>query len=103
MIVPYRDEDVAHSSCYVMPLVLEETGRQSAVRAHMRERHGVQTSLLYPAVHEFTAYVERYGEQSVPIAERIARTEVTVPLFPHMTHDQQDRVVAALDEALRSA
>ena len=103
IIVPYEDEDVKHSSCYVMPLVLEEEGRQSKVRAWMRERHGVQTSLLYPAVHEFTAYVERYGEQPVPNAERIARTEVTIPLFPHMTHDQQDRVVEALNDALEHA
>jgi dTDP-4-amino-4,6-dideoxygalactose transaminase len=100
IVVPYSDESVDHSSCYVMPLVLEDVGRQSAVRAHMREHHGVQTSLLYPAIHEFTAYVERFGEQSVPKSERIARTEVTVPLFPHMTHAQQDRVVAALREAL---
>jgi len=102
IVVPYRDEDVAHSSCYVMPLVLTDLGRQSAVRAHMREHHGVQTSLLYPAVHQFTAYVERYGEQSVLNAERIARTEVTVPLFPHMTHEQQDRVVVALRDALEA-
>jgi dTDP-4-amino-4,6-dideoxygalactose transaminase len=100
IVIPYADEDVEHSSCYVMPLVLEDEGRQSKVRAHMREKHGVQTSLLYPAVHEFTAYVDRYGEQSVPRSEKIARTEVTVPLFPHMTHDQQDRVVVALRDAL---
>lgn len=100
VILPYRDEDVAHSSCYVMPLVLEEPERQRSVRAHMRERHGVQTSLLYPAVHEFTAYVERYGRPSLPVSERIARSQVTVPLFPQMTHEQQDRVVAALAEGL---
>ena len=100
IVIPYTDEEVDHSSCYVMPLVLSDVGRQSKLRAHMREQHGVQTSLLYPAIHEFTAYVERFGEQSVPKSERIARTEVTIPLFPHMTHAQQDRVVAALTDAL---
>jgi dTDP-4-amino-4,6-dideoxygalactose transaminase len=100
VIVPYRDEDVGHSSCYVMPLVLEDPGLQRQVRTHMRERHGIQTSLLYPAVHEFTAYVELYGRQSRPVAERIARSQVTIPLYPHMTHEQQDRVVEALAEGL---
>jgi dTDP-4-amino-4,6-dideoxygalactose transaminase len=103
VVVPYRDEDVAHSSCYVMPLVLEDPERQGPVRAYMRERHGVQTSLLYPAVHEFTAYRERYPGLSLPRAERIARTEVTVPLFGFMTEETQDRVVAALREALAEA
>jgi dTDP-4-amino-4,6-dideoxygalactose transaminase len=102
VIVPYDDEDVARSSCYVMPLVLEDAARRDAVREHMRERHGVQTSLLYAAVHEFTAYAARYGVPSLPVAERIARAQVTVPLFGFMTHAQQDRVVAALEEALRA-
>lgn len=100
VIVPYSDDAVEHSSCYVMPIVLEDPSKQSSVRAHLRESHGVQTSLLYPAVHEFTAYVERYGRPSLPVSERVARSQVTVPLFPHMTHEQQDRVVSALAEAL---
>ncbi len=97
--VPYTDADVAHSSCYVMPIVLDDPERQSPLRAQMRERHGIQTSLLYPAVHEFTAYRERFAG-SLPQAERIARSQVTLPLFGFMTHAQQDRVVAALAEAL---
>ncbi len=102
VIVPYRDDDVELSSCYVMPVVLDEVGRQSAVRRAMRERHAIQTSLLYPAVHEFTAYRERFPGISLPRTERLARTEVTLPLFPHMTDVEQDRVLAALAEALAS-
>ena len=100
VIVPYTDEEVATSSCYVMPIVLEDPERQSPVRTELREQHGIQTSLLYPAVHEFTAYRDAYPA-SLPQAERIARSEVTLPLYGFMTHEQQDRVVAALAEALR--
>jgi dTDP-4-amino-4,6-dideoxygalactose transaminase len=100
VICPYEDAGVASSACYVMPIVLEDAGRQVRVREHLRERHGIQTSLLYPAVHEFTAYVERFGRQSLPNSERIARSEVTIPLFPFMTEADQDRVVGALREAL---
>jgi dTDP-4-amino-4,6-dideoxygalactose transaminase len=99
VIVPYTDDEVAHSSCYVMPIVLADRDRQSAVRTAMRENHGVQTSLLYPAVHEFTAYRDEH-RASLPQAERIARSEVTIPLYGLMTDEQQDRVVAALLEAL---
>jgi dTDP-4-amino-4,6-dideoxygalactose transaminase len=101
VIVPYTDAEVSTSSCYVMPIVLEDPERQPQLRAHLRERHGIQTSLLYPAVHEFTAYRDRYGA-SLPRAERIARSQVTLPLFGFMTHEQQDRVVAALAEALHA-
>ena len=98
--VPYADEDVERSTCYVMPVVLEDASRRDAARRHMKDRHGVQTSLFYPAIHEFTAYRERFGMLSLPRSEYIARAEITVPLFPEMDEAIQDRVVAALAEAL---
>jgi dTDP-4-amino-4,6-dideoxygalactose transaminase len=98
--VPYRDDAVEHSTCYVMAVVVDDERRRDAVRRHLRERHGVQTSLFYPAVHEFTAYRERFGVPSLPRTEHIARAEITIPLFPDMDEATQDRVVGALAEAL---
>jgi dTDP-4-amino-4,6-dideoxygalactose transaminase len=98
--VPYPDEAVDHSTCYVMPLVVDDEAKRDGVRRHLRERHGVQTSLFYPAIHEFTAYRERFGHIELPRSEHIARAEITVPLFPEMDEPTQDRVVAALAEAL---
>jgi dTDP-4-amino-4,6-dideoxygalactose transaminase len=98
--LPYADADVERSTCYVMPVIVDDEERRDAVRRHLRERHGVQTSLLYPAVHEFTAYRERFGVPPLPRAEHIARAEITIPLFPEMGEETQDRVVAALAEAL---
>jgi dTDP-4-amino-4,6-dideoxygalactose transaminase len=98
--VPYPDSAVDHSTCYVMPIVVDDESRRDGVRRHVRERHGVQTSLFYPAIHEFTAYRERFGTVSLPRSEHIARAEITVPLFPEMDEPTQDRVVGALAEAL---
>src|SRR6478735_4379854 len=78
--VPYTDDGVAHATCYVMPVVVDDEERRDSVRRHLKQR-GVQTSLLYPAVHEFTAYRERYGLPSIPRSEHIARAEITLPLF----------------------
>jgi dTDP-4-amino-4,6-dideoxygalactose transaminase len=97
--VPYTDDGVAHATCYVMPVVVDDEARRDAVRRHMKQR-GVQTSLLYPAVHEFTAYRERFGRPSLPRSEHIARAEITLPLFAEMEESAQDRVVATLTEAL---
>jgi dTDP-4-amino-4,6-dideoxygalactose transaminase len=98
--LPYADTDVERSTCYVMPVVVDDESRRDPVRRHLRERHGVQTSLFYPAIHEFTAYRARFGAQSLPRSEHIARAEVTIPLFPEMDEATQDRVVGALAEAL---
>jgi dTDP-4-amino-4,6-dideoxygalactose transaminase len=97
---PFTDESVDGASCYVMPVTVDDPARRDPLRIALRERHGVQTSVLYPAVHEFTAYRERVPNVSLPRTERVARTEVTIPLFPHLTEAQQDRVVDALRSEL---
>ena len=99
LIVPYADSDVPGSSCYVMPVLLEREGGQSEVARRMRER-GIQTSIFYPAVHRFSAYRERFPDVTLPITELAAHTELTLPLFGHMTNEDQDRVAAALAEAV---
>ena len=97
--LPYRDEDVERSSCYVMPVVLDEGVDRRALRQSLSEE-GVQTSILYPAIHEFTEYRRRFPDVSLPRTEAVARREVTLPLFPHMTEEQLDRVCAATSRAL---
>jgi dTDP-4-amino-4,6-dideoxygalactose transaminase len=100
VLLPYDDADVGRSSCYVMPMLVDDDGRRDAVRLRLRDEHGIQTSVLYPAVHEFTAYRSRFGEHRLPHSERVARTEITIPLFAHLDEVTQDRVVGALDEVL---
>lgn len=99
IIVPFSDEEVPDSSCYVIPIMLEEDGRQHEVSSKLRER-GIQTSIFYPSIHRFTAYRERFPGVSLPITELASHTELTLPFYPHMSHDDQDRVVAALAEAV---
>jgi dTDP-4-amino-4,6-dideoxygalactose transaminase len=97
--VPYRDEDVAHSSCYVMPAMVDDPRRRDTLREFLRGR-GIQTSVLYPAVHTFTAYADP-ARPALPRSELAARTQVTLPLYAHLSERDQDRVVATLREALR--
>lgn len=102
LIVPFSDDQVASSCCYVMPVMVEDLDRRGPLRISLREAHGVQTSVFYPAVHEFTAYRERFSGVSLPRTERAARAEVTLPLYPHMTDTEQDQVVRALAAELSS-
>ena len=100
LVVPYTDEDVARSSCYVMPVLVRDVERRDAIRLELRERHGVQTSIFYPAVHEFTAYRELHGARSLPHTEHAARAEITIPLHMAMDATAQQRVVAALEDTV---
>jgi dTDP-4-amino-4,6-dideoxygalactose transaminase len=100
LTVPYRDEDVATASGYVMPILLDDPDFQREFRTRLRERHGVQTSVFYPATHTFTAYRERYSGVSLPNTELAARTEVTIPLFAHLTDEDQKRVIEGIRDSL---
>lgn len=96
VIVPFDDESIDHSSCYIMAIMLEDPSSRNELRIALRERYEVQTSVFYPAIHEFTAYRERFGGIELPHTERAARAQVTLPLFTHMTESQQDQVLDAL-------
>ncbi len=99
IIVPFEDADIPMSSCYVMPIMLERDGSQAEVSRRLREL-SIQTSIFYPSIHRFSAYRERFPNLSLPITELASRTELTLPLYPHMTNDDQDRVVTALAEVV---
>jgi dTDP-4-amino-4,6-dideoxygalactose transaminase len=102
IVVPYADAGVERSSCYAMAILVDDDGRRDAVRRRLRDEHGIQTSVLYPAVHELHAYRSRLGERHLPRTERVARTEITIPLFAHLDEPMQDRVVGALRDALEA-
>jgi dTDP-4-amino-4,6-dideoxygalactose transaminase len=101
LFVPFTGSQVGDSSAYVMPIMLREDGRQGDVAQRLRER-GIQTSIFYPSIHRFTAYRERFPEVSLPVTELASTTELTLPLFPHLTFEDQDRVVQALAEVMAS-
>ncbi len=98
VLVPYSDDDVERSSCYVMPVMIESPDLRDPLRQWLSERQ-IQTSVLYPAFHELSAYA---GSATAPLprAELAARTELTLPLYPHLTTEDQDRVVDALRDGL---
>jgi len=96
----FEDGDVATTAGYVMPVMLDDPDRRALLRQAMRERHDVQTSVLYPAIHHFSAYRKRQPGLRLPRTEVASARELTLPLFAHMTEKQQEQVVAALTSCL---
>jgi dTDP-4-amino-4,6-dideoxygalactose transaminase len=76
----------------------EREALQKALQAR-----GVQTGLHYPIpLHLQKAYRHLgYRAGDFPVAERVGRECLTLPLFPEMTHGQQERVVEQLGACLR--
>ncbi len=100
--LPYSDAEVATSSAYVMPIFLSDPELQPHFRDRLRERHGIQTTVLYPPIHLFSAYHDRFPTPPLPKTELAGRTIVVLPMFTHLTSDQQDHVVRAVEQELRA-
>ncbi|PTX98631.1 DegT/DnrJ/EryC1/StrS aminotransferase family protein [Opitutus sp. ER46] len=75
--------------------------RRAEVMSRMHEA-GIGTGVHYPAIHLFAVY-RRLGwkEGDLPLAERVCRTILTLPLFPAMTPADVTRVVQTLMRVLR--
>ena len=76
--------------------------RAGFIRA-MRE-HGIGIGVHYPALHLFSIYQKRgFAAGQFPVAERVGRGIVSLPLFPAMTDLDIDRVVGATSTVLKNA
>ncbi|MCQ2106361.1 MAG: DegT/DnrJ/EryC1/StrS family aminotransferase [Fibrobacter sp.] len=55
---------------------------------------GVETLIHYPTPpHRQKAFVDTYGVVDYPVAEKLAREELSLPLHPYMTEDEIQSVI----------
>ena len=86
------------SSQHIFPVLLPEGIQREAFREALKA-DGIQTSFHYPPVHHFLIY--RKEDEELRMTERVVRRQVTLPLFPAMTDEQQDLVIEAVVRALK--
>ena len=89
------------SACHLLPILLPEAVSRQAVMEQMKAR-GIQTSIHYPPVHQFSAFREMDVAPAGALAqtESVGRRELTLPLYPGMSPAEVSIVVDALRESL---
>jgi dTDP-4-amino-4,6-dideoxygalactose transaminase len=91
--------DFSQSNWHMFQVVLPEEQLTIPRAEVMAKLHaaGIGTGVHYPAIHLFAVY-RRLGWKpgDFPIAEKICRNILTLPLFPAMTRADVARVVEAL-------
>jgi dTDP-4-amino-4,6-dideoxygalactose transaminase len=97
--VAYSDFDLERSSGYLMAILLRRSEVRARLRAALRERRGIQTT-IFPAVHRLSAYRASDRQVSLPATEVAAAAHVILPLYPHMRDSDPERVCEALTEEL---
>lgn len=93
--------DFTQSNWHMFHVVLP----QSVVRAEFMQKMldlGIGLGYHYRAIHLFSLYRERgFTDGMFPIAERVGKQIVTLPLFPSMTENDVERVVSAVKSCLQ--
>jgi len=102
VLLPPRAADRASSwHLYVVELDEPHAGRRADIFRRMRDA-GIGVNVHYIPIHLQPFYAERgFRPGQFPAAENYYRRALTLPLFPAMSHSQQDRVVEALRDALK--
>lgn len=99
--IPFS-ESQGQPSFHLFPILLPENIDRRAFMDAMRN-DGVQTSIHYPPIHHFDYYRHRYPDVSLPLTEKIASREVTLPLYPRMSDDDVEYVASVLRKNLLSS
>ena len=84
---------------HIYPVVLGAGLNRPDFRARLRAA-GVQTGIHYPPLHRTSAFAG-LASSPLPVTDDYGRRTVTLPLFAHMTGEQQGRVISAVESAAR--
>jgi dTDP-4-amino-4,6-dideoxygalactose transaminase len=92
--------DFENSNWHMFHIVLPERITRAAFMQRMQEQR-IGVGFHYAAIHLFTLYRNRgFKEGMFPVAERVCRQIVTLPLFPSMSLSDVERVVGAVRSSL---
>ncbi|MCL2809635.1 MAG: DegT/DnrJ/EryC1/StrS family aminotransferase [Treponema sp.] len=87
--IPYRFFTRGKPNYHIMPILLRDSLDRAAVIESMKQA-GIQTSIHYPAIQNFSAYKDIINP--APKAEYVSAHELTLPLYPTMTIEEVDIV-----------
>ena len=88
---------------HVWHLYVVRVPQRDAVLRHLQDE-GVGAAVHYPVPVHLTPAMERlgHGPGDFPVSERAATEILSLPIFPGITAEQQERVVDVLAAALRT-
>jgi len=91
------------SNWHLFQIILPDNGpgTRADFMTRMQKEHNIGTGYHYAPIHLFTLYRERgFKEGMFPVAEKVGRLTVTLPMFNAMTFADVERAVAAVKSVL---
>ena len=101
LIIPFVEQADTEPVYHIFPTMLPE-GMDRMQVIEILKREGVQSSIHYPMMQDFSAFKDQPLDET-PLARSISARELTLPLYPTMTDEEVDIVIAAFRLALQEA
>jgi dTDP-4-amino-4,6-dideoxygalactose transaminase len=98
IIIPFKEHNY-FSSNYIFPIVLNKSNskKRDSVREKLAEA-GIQTSVHYPAVHNFSIYKNFYSK--LTFTEYVSDNQITLPMYSTLKTSQIDFIANVLSRLL---
>ncbi|MBN1571512.1 MAG: DegT/DnrJ/EryC1/StrS aminotransferase family protein [Acidobacteria bacterium] len=98
-IIPFENH-AGKSSYHLFTIVLDERVSRNDVMHSLRSK-GIQTSIHYPPIHQFSCYrALSLNHSGLKCTEDLGRRILTLPLYPNMTFEQVEMVCESLRDAI---
>ena len=89
-----RIDDRAGSTYHLLVARVDD---RDAIRAGLTSA-GIETGVHYPIPCHFNDPYRQFATEPLPVAERAASEVLSLPLFPHMTHEQVEYVAERFND-----
>ena len=90
-----------NTNWHLFQIVLPERITRADFMAKMKEQHNIGIGFHYAPIHLFKLYRERgFKEHMFPVAERVGKQIVSLPMFYAMNESDVERTCAAMREVL---
>ncbi|MEO6694985.1 MAG: DegT/DnrJ/EryC1/StrS family aminotransferase [Ignavibacteria bacterium] len=99
LIIPFKENSGIVSN-YIFPVILKNSNfkRRNNIREALKNK-GIQTSVHYPAVHNFSFY--KKSKNNLPLTEYVTDNEITLPMYGSLNKNQIEYISNSLIEVLK--
>ena len=89
-----KEKEYAKSSWHNYVIKVNDSTIRNPLIDHLKNS-GISTGMHYIPNHLYTMY-KPYVKQSLPIAEKLWQELITLPLFPDLSVQDQDRIISSI-------
>ncbi len=95
--LPIRLPQTEEGNLHVFHVYQVQTEKRDGLKAHLKDQ-GVQTQIHYPKALPFTGAYSGLGHEvtDFPMATQIQNQTLSLPLYPGLSHAEQQHVVASI-------